>query len=213
MRNVRIRFSKTGRARYISHLDLSRVMQRSLRRAGIPLWYTEGFNRHPYVTFAAPLSLGFEGLQETMDIRLEQEMADEELVRRLREASPEGITILSAADAVHKPGEIASARYRLIFPGEGETMRHFLDQETIPAEKKTKKGTMKTLDLKPALLEREIKELLGQTELTLLLPCSSSDTVNPLLIWGAYGRFIGREIPSPQVTRMDVYTADGKPFC
>ena len=47
-------------------------MQRSLRRAGIPLWYTEGFNRHPYVTFAAPLSLGFEGLQETMDIRLEQ---------------------------------------------------------------------------------------------------------------------------------------------
>ena len=67
MRNVRIRFSKTGRARYISHLDLSRVMQRSLRRAGIPLWYTEGFNRHPYVTFAAPLSLGFEGLQETMD--------------------------------------------------------------------------------------------------------------------------------------------------
>lgn len=115
-------------------------MQRSLRRAGIPLWYTEGFNRHPYVTFAAPLSLGFEGLQETMDIRLEQEMADEELVCRLREASPEGITILSAADAVHKPGEIASARYRLIFPGEGRECGTFWIRKRFRRKRKPKRG-------------------------------------------------------------------------
>ena len=59
---VRLVFSKTGRARYISHLDLNRTMARVLRRAGIPLWYTEGFNKHPYITFAAPLSLGCESL-------------------------------------------------------------------------------------------------------------------------------------------------------
>ncbi|MBQ9964192.1 MAG: DUF2344 domain-containing protein, partial [Clostridia bacterium] len=58
---MRITFSKTGSARYISHLDLNRTMTRAVRRAGLPIWYTEGFNRHPYLTFAAPLSLGYEG--------------------------------------------------------------------------------------------------------------------------------------------------------
>ena len=212
MRNVRIRFSKTGRARYISHLDLNRVMQRSLRRAGIPLWYTEGFNRHPYVTFAAPLSLGFEGLRETMDIRLEGEMADEELVLRLGGVSPQGITVLSAADAVRKPGEIATARYRLMFSGGGEAMQRFIAQETIPAEKRTKKGVMKTLDLKPALLETELRERGEETEFTLLLPCSSADTVNPLLVWNAYRAFAGEGETLPHITRLDVYTADGSSF-
>ena len=74
LKNVRILFSKMGRAKYVSHLDLVRTMTRAVRRADIPLWYTEGFNRHPYLTFAAPLSLGYEGLRESMDIRLEEEM-------------------------------------------------------------------------------------------------------------------------------------------
>lgn len=51
MREVRLRFSKTGRLKYISHLDINRVMSRALKRAGIPLWYTEGFNPHPYMSF------------------------------------------------------------------------------------------------------------------------------------------------------------------
>ena len=65
---VRVLFSKTGRARYISHLDLNRAMTRAMRRAEIPLWYTEGFNRHAYLTFAAPLSLGTESVCERMDL-------------------------------------------------------------------------------------------------------------------------------------------------
>ena len=59
-------------------------MTRVIRRAGIPLWYTEGFNRHPYITFAAPLSLGYEGLRESMDLRLEEELPMEELDDRRR---------------------------------------------------------------------------------------------------------------------------------
>ncbi len=51
MREVRLRFSKTGRLKYISHLDINRAMSRALKRAQIPLWYTEGFNPHPYITF------------------------------------------------------------------------------------------------------------------------------------------------------------------
>ena len=68
MKDIRIRFEKTGRARYISHLDLTRAMTRAVRRAGLPIWYTEGFNKHPYLTFAAPLSLGFEGTDESLSL-------------------------------------------------------------------------------------------------------------------------------------------------
>lgn len=88
LNTVRLCFSKTGRAKYISHLDLTRTMTRVIRRAGIPLWYTEGFNRHPYITFAAPLSLGYEGLRESMDLRLEEELPMEELVGRMNAAAP-----------------------------------------------------------------------------------------------------------------------------
>jgi uncharacterized protein (DUF2344 family) len=85
MRNVRIYFSKTGDAKYISHLDLMRCMMRAVSRAGIPISYTEGFNPRPYMNFAMPLSLGIEGLREILDIRVEDEMTDAELKSALEQ--------------------------------------------------------------------------------------------------------------------------------
>ena len=101
MLTVRLVFEKTGRARFTSHLDLMRGMTRAMRRAGVPLWYTEGFNRHPYLTFAAPLSLGYEGLGETMDLRLAQPTDLPAMVDALNAVLPEGLHIVSAAEAVY----------------------------------------------------------------------------------------------------------------
>ena len=81
-KDVRVWFSKTGTARYISHLDLNRCMSRAFHKAKLPLWYTEGFNPHVFLTFAAPLSLGFEGRRESMDIRLIEEMPYAELIEK-----------------------------------------------------------------------------------------------------------------------------------
>lgn len=155
LNTVRLCFSKTGRAKYISHLDLTRTMTRVIRRAGIPLWYTEGFNRHPYITFAAPLSLGYEGLRESMDLRLEEELPMEELVGRMNAAAPEGIRFLSAAPAVMKAGELTSARYRIAFAGESggcgkALLERFLQQEAMPVEKRTKKGRRQDSGYPPA---------------------------------------------------------------
>ncbi len=66
--NTRVFFSKTDRAKYISHLDLNRVMQGAIKRAKLPVWYTEGYNPHMYVQFMLPLSLGQEGVREAMDL-------------------------------------------------------------------------------------------------------------------------------------------------
>ena len=74
MKTIRVLFHKTGRAIYISHLDLTRAMGRALARTQLPVWYTEGFHPHLYMTFALPLSLGVEGLCETMDFWLTEEV-------------------------------------------------------------------------------------------------------------------------------------------
>ena len=59
MKNVRVFFEKHGPCKYISHLDTNRVMLRAIGKSRLDIWYTEGFNRHAYITFALPLSLGF----------------------------------------------------------------------------------------------------------------------------------------------------------
>ena len=94
MREVRLRFSKTDRAKYISHLDTNRVFQRAFSRAKINLWFTEGFNPHPFMSFSLPLSLGVESLCENVDIRLLDDMTDSELKSRMNGVLPDGIRIV-----------------------------------------------------------------------------------------------------------------------
>jgi radical SAM-linked protein len=210
LKTVRVVFSKTGRARFISHLDLVRTMTRVVRRAEIPLWYTEGFNRHPYLTFAAPLSLGFEGLRESMDLRLEEDMPYDELVARLNAALPEGFEVLSAAEAVYKVGALTAARYRLRFDCPMEMLLSLLARPEILVEKRTKKKTMKTLDIRPAFADAVVTAIEGGAEVTVTLPVGN-DTVNPSLLLQALNAESDREYHL-RVLRLDLLTADGKSF-
>ena len=110
---VRVWFTKTGRAKYISHLDLNRCMTRAVQHAKIPLWYTEGFNPHPFLTFALPLSLGIDGVRESMDLRLVEEISKEELIRTVNEGLPEDIRLFDVTAPTMKPGKIAYGDYCL----------------------------------------------------------------------------------------------------
>ena len=84
MKNVRIWFKKDYECRYISHLDLNRCMLRALHKSKLPIWHTEGFNPHPFVTFPLPLSLGFRGTNECMDVKLEDDnYSYEEIITKL----------------------------------------------------------------------------------------------------------------------------------
>lgn len=210
MKNVRVVFSKTGRARFISHLDLVRTMTRVMRRARIPLWYTEGFNRHPYLTFAAPLSLGFEGLRETMDLRLEEDMPFEELVSRLNEAFPEGFEAISAAEAVCKAGELAQSVYRLALDCPIDAVRALLAQGEILVEKRTKKKTVKTMDIRPAFADAQVEACDGGTVMTVTLP-TGNDNVNPSLFLQALNAVNGGTY-GMRVLRLELLTAAGEPF-
>lgn len=201
-----------GRARYVSHLDLVRAMTRAVRRADIPLWYTEGFNRHPYLTFAAPLSLGYEGLRETMDIRMEEDFPFDELVQRLNSVLPEGLTAISAADVVAKAGDLAAAEYKMIIQVPAEIIQEALSSAELLVEKRTKKKTMKTIDILPyfkdAVVEQTGEEV---TTVTVILPSGSNENINPGLFLTALKPFAGAEVDA-HVVRQRLLLADGSEF-
>ena len=106
MDKLRLRFSKTGRAVYISHLDLMRTMQRAFQRAGLSLKYSEGFNPHPQLSILLPLGVGCASVCELMDFRLREETGLETLPERLNAALPEGIRVLEAYPAARKAREL-----------------------------------------------------------------------------------------------------------
>jgi radical SAM-linked protein len=214
-RTVRITFSKKGRARFISHLDLNRTMTRAVRRANLPIWYTEGFNRHPYLTFAAPLSLGYEGEQETMDLRLEQDMEMSELVTRLDAVMPEGLHIKHAAWAVCKAGDVDRAVYRLQLNGcQPEAVTELFAQSQVLVEKRNKKKEWKTIDIKPVLdtANAQITPTETGTQLELTLPCNSTDTVNPALVTEALRQLPNMAEFSVSVCRLAVLDKNGNRF-
>lgn len=91
---VRIAFTKVEEAKYIAHLDLARVFERSMRRSGTRMAYSEGFNPHPKISFGSALAVGVEGEREYVDIEFVQELSLKEILGRLQEQLPTGIRLL-----------------------------------------------------------------------------------------------------------------------
>ena len=90
---VRITFTKQGALRYIGHLDLHRVWERALRRAGLPISYSQGFHPQPKISLAAALPLGFSSRAEVIDVRLNEEIPTEEIHTRLKDNLPLDIKV------------------------------------------------------------------------------------------------------------------------
>jgi radical SAM-linked protein len=213
LKSVRVHFEKTGRAKYISHLDLNRTMTRALRRAALPVWYTEGFNRHPYITFAAPLSLGYEGLRECMDFRLEEEIPDGEVVDRLNAVMPEGLRIVDCGEARMKPADLAAARWRLWFDCPRSALEALLAADQILVEKRTKKKQLKQIDIRPYLIDPSLTGDEEGVQMEVTLPCSGETTVNPALIQTALGAAQNQPEIAMRAVRLQLLSKNNTPFC
>lgn len=114
---MRIKFAKGEQIKYVAHLDLLRAWERILRRAGIPLAYSQGFSPHPRLTLAMPSPVGCTGAQEELDVILNEPLAGQELVARLEPTLPPGIAVLSAEpvplNAPARPSLIRGADYQV----------------------------------------------------------------------------------------------------
>lgn len=208
MRLVRLCFSKTKAAKFISHLDLNRCMIRAVRRAKIPLWYTEGFNPHPYINFLLPLPLGIESQNDVFDIRIEGEMETNEIIRRLNAVLPEDICITGSLKGIEKPKEISFAKYLMSFDNSDitvEDLKKALASKELLCAKTVKSGRKKIekqIDIAPYVNDFLIQENDGMICLEICLPAGSSFNVNPLLLIDALSGVMPLDIMVKNIRRI-----------
>lgn len=196
MNSLRIWFKKVGRAKYISHLDLMRSMTKAIKRSGLKVWYTEGFNPHAYITFPLPLSLGIESESECVDIRVEDGVTAWEVKERLFDQMPEGLDLVSVEEPFCNAKEIRFGRYviTLDFENEGQAeafsslSQKLVDEKSLVCEKKGKKGHKKIM--KEVALGEHIFNFATEVKenvLTINVDLSAGNPVNiaPNLLIGA----------------------------
>lgn len=214
----RVKYTKMGNLKYISHLDLLRTMQRILLRSELPVWYSEGFNPQPKLSFGLPLSVGCESVCEYIDIRLTEPFSCEEVATRLTDAFPREMRIVSVYHPETKYNDIGCAGYTM-------TLRSPRVNEDTPAtvktlfgsrllvEKKSKRG-MKTVNLSELICRLDARLENGALVIDTVLPASSATYVNPELLIDAMTQHLGLlgsnvMEESCDLIRTEVYFADG----
>ncbi len=211
MKNVRIFYKKLGSMKFVSHLDMTRFMSRLISKAKIPVWYTEGFNQHIYMNFALPLSLGYEGYYEIMDIRLVDESYSlNNCLVALKEVSPPDIEFVSASEGEYPMKTIGFAKYELEFENFdfSKKISEFLNKDSIICEKVGKKGKVKEIDLIPKIKAFEITE----KGVNLILVAGSEDNLNPSLVISTFFEQCNVTSVYYTVKRTMIYNREGKEF-
>lgn len=223
MRAVRLNFSKTGRAIYISHLDINRMMTRAVKRSKLPMWYTEGFNPHPYLTFALPLSLGQSSDCEYMDIRIEGDITNDEIKDRLNAVLPEGVKILSVAEPIHDAKEIEKALYfvKLIFSDSktatsfAEKAKALVESDELLAEKRGKKGhkkIMKQINLIDFIYDVKFTTSNNIVNIQCVLAAGNTNNLNPALLVETLEKNVDIEHEMQYIVRRRLITENNEIF-
>ncbi len=220
MREVRLRFSKTGQAKYISHLDTNRVFSRAFARAKINLWYTQGFNPRPYMSFSLPLSLGVESFCENVDIRILDDLSDEEIKNRVNDALPLGIRIVDVYDDFMDCHDIAYSDYVYKFEFKDnklalEKIKAVLQSDTIMAQKKAKQGKrriLKETDIKQFIVKYNVSIRNDNIVLNIRLLAGPDKNLNPTLLFDTIIRLIDMDYEWKSIGRINLLTKDFKEY-
>ena len=187
MDKLRLRFEKTGRAVWISHLDLMHTMQRAFSRAGYELKYSEGFNPHPQISIALPLSVGMASKCEIMDFRLKNDVDLKELPERLTAVMPEGIRVADCYEQVNKAALLKYLEIEGSFEYDdrdtaemAEALTDFYARESIVITKKTKRGVGES-DIRPTIRDITFAAAEGEVRLHAIIS-AQEPTLNPALL-------------------------------
>lgn len=211
MDKLRLRFEKTGRAVYISHLDLMHTMQRAFSRAGYRLKYSEGFNPHPNISAPLPLSVGTASICDVLDFKLTEDVDLNELPARLTTAMPEGIVIKECYEPERKATELkyleVEGRYEYDerpLQDMASALRDFYAADEIVITRKTKRGEGES-DIRPAI--RSIDISAGAEHVTVRAVISAQEpTLNPDLLVAALRQKAPEIAPDfAQFTRLETY--------
>ncbi|MEZ3421801.1 MAG: TIGR03936 family radical SAM-associated protein [Eubacterium sp.] len=220
MREVRLIFSKTDRCKYISHLDINRCMARAFARAQVPLWFTEGYNPHPYMSFSLPLSLGVESYCESVDLRIVGDISNSELRNNINKMLPAGIQILDVLDDFRDSSEIAFSDYvyKIEFTDNQkalEKIKAVLESDEILAEKKAKKGKrriVKETNIKPFIDKYNLSLRGTDIVLNIRLAAGNEKNLNPTLLFDTIIRLIDMDFEWKSISRIALLDKEYKIF-
>jgi radical SAM-linked protein len=214
---IRIKFAKYDTMKFISHLEVMRYFQKAIRRSGLDVAYTEGFNPHQIMSFAAPLGVGQTSESEYFDIELSEEINMEEAVVHLNQVMVEGIDVVNMvpiSDDKKQTGMsiVAAADYLSSiktgsFPENWkEQVSSFIDQPTIMVVKKTKKSE-KEVDIKPMIYQLEVRD----DSVYMQVATGSVENLKPELVMQALCSYL--DVDKDSVTfahhRLEVYANAG----
>lgn len=151
-------FEKMGRMSWFSHLDLQNTMQRALRRARLPVAYSQGFNPHVLTSFATALSVGCQSRGEVMEVEMAGEISPEEFAEKLNACLPDGLKVRRCApvpdSAPALMAKVAEAGYDITAPDADLTqaVEAFLKAEEVMVEKRSKTKT-RLVNIRPMVHE------------------------------------------------------------
>lgn len=203
-------FEKQERLRFVGHLDLMRSMQRALRRSGVPIAFSKGFNPHLLVTFAAPLSVGMVGAREVMEVPLSSEISEAEFMDKLSKALPPELPCLSAraVDDKHPApmAQLFAASYTIALKENADkiiaALPALLEKNEVIMMKKSKSGE-KPADIRPMIYNVVVS---SENTLTCTLALSESATCKAELLMDALTKEAGlSERPRALYTRTQLF--------
>lgn len=190
-------FQKTDLMVYISHLDLQRLFRRTIKSSGYKIIYSQGFNPHPKMSIAQPLSLGYEGLEEYMEVELDKNIDSDLIKDNINNHLPDGLNVTMVKELPADTKSIAalttSAAYRIDFNEANfsfseDDVSKFLSQENILGTRRHKK-TKK-------MIEVQIKDKINSMYLEagclkFTIDCGSNSNLNPETLLRSFLIFCG----------------------
>lgn len=201
-----LKFSKEGYIKYTSHLDMLRLFKRSFNRAGLRLAYSQGFNPHPRLSFAQPLSLGYTSIAEYLEFELMDDMEPEAIRAELQKVMPEGIRVTECSRSETGKKSLAarcvSAEYIIAVPVDDscrlgpESADEFLAQTEIIASKRKKnkkkrKAEYVEINIRPMIKDLSVYKADDKLFLSTTLDAGSSSNLSPELLLNAYMAWAG----------------------
>ena len=214
-----VAFEKGEALRHIGHLDLMRTMQRALRRSGLPIKYSNGFNPHIRLSFAAPLSVGVIGLNELMEVPLEDGTAEETFMNEMNAVLPSCMRI-TACRAISDEfpalmSLVAGADYRIdIFRSEmGEKavsrFADFMALDSYVAQRRTKSGE-NPCDIRPFVLDGRLEETENGWTIELRTIATQAGMLKPALWLDSLREFAGCETFQNRIYRRNILALNKK---
>lgn len=182
---IRFKFRKTGCMKYIGHLDLIRLFQKAFRKVDFPIAYSSGYNPHPLLSIAAPLSVGITSSGDYMDVKINENM-NECMIDKMNEFLPEGLDFLSytmLGESQKNAMSIVRAatyqvRLKVLDKMTQENITAYLAQEVILTQKKNKKKITVEVDIKKGIYDLALEK----DDLKMVLATGSVLNVKPSFV-------------------------------